>query len=189
MRLAIFGGTFNPIHNAHLRIAQAAADRFQLDRVILIPAAHPPHKDGQGIAPYAHRLAMVKLACAFDGRFEASDLESGGEKSYSIRTIEKLRADLGPDDRLFFIIGADAFDEIETWYRWRDVVPLVEFIVVTRPGHTYNAPAGAIVHSLDGLELPVSSSAIRVALAQGRRPDDLPDEVNDYIRQHGLYGR
>lgn len=187
MRLAIYGGTFNPIHNAHLRIARAAADRFALDRVLFVPAAHPPHKNGREIVPYEHRLRMVRLACESDPRFEPSDIESGSEKSYSIRTIQRLCANLGPDDRLFFLIGADAFGEIETWYRWRDVVRLVEFLVVTRPGHQYEVPAGAIVLPVDGLEVPVSSSDIRAKLRAGLKPPELPDGVYDYIRQHGLY--
>lgn len=127
---------------------------------------------------------MVRLACATDLRFVASDAERGSEKSYSIHTIKRLRNDR---DHLYFLIGADAFEEISTWYRWREVIALVEFIVVTRPGHGYRVPDGATVHALDGLELPVSSSDIRKALAGGERPSELPDAVYAYIRQHGLY--
>ena len=187
MNLAIFGGTFDPIHNAHLMVAREAAQKFHLDKVLFIPAAHPPHKPEVGGDDYHHRLRMVELACGGERLFEASSLESGSAQSYSIDTIEKLRATLGPDDRLFFVIGADAFADITTWHRWKDVVADVEFIVVTRPGHEYSAPAEAHVHRLDTLALPVSSSEIRRQLADGESPSELPPKVLDYIRLNNLY--
>ncbi len=88
---------------------------------------------------------------------------------------------------MFFIIGADAFAEIRTWFRWEDVVASVEFIVVTRPGHTYLSPPGAKVRRLETVALPVSSSEIRNALLRGESPVDLPPKVAEYIREHGLY--
>ena len=187
MRLAIFGGTFDPIHNAHLAVAAAAADRFQLDRVLLVPAARPPHKAGAQ-APYADRVRMAELAASRDPRFEVSRLEEGTERSYSIDTIAKVRAALAPNDTLFFIIGADAFAEIRTWHRWRDVARGVRFLVVSRPGAEYGAPPEVQFDRLDTLDLPVSSSAIRAALARGERPQDVPPAVMDYIAGHGLYG-
>jgi nicotinate-nucleotide adenylyltransferase len=187
LNLAIFGGTFDPIHNAHLTVAREAANKFRLDKVLFIPAAHPPHKPEVGGDDYHHRLRMVELACEDEPIFEASSLESGSAKSYSIDTIERLRATLAPGDRLFFVIGADAFAEIATWHRWRDVVAQVEFIVVTRPGHEYTAPPGARVHRLDTLALPVSSSEIRRQLAESESPGELPPKVLDYIRANRLY--
>lgn len=187
MRLALFGGTFDPIHNAHLAVARAAADHFQLDRVLLIPNAIPPHKQRQTTAGYAHRLAMVELAAQADPRFAASRLEEGQEKSYSILTIERVRGELGPEAQLFFLIGADAFSEIETWFRWRDVLAQVEFIVLSRPGYSCDIPEGARVHLLETLQLDVSSTAIRRALARGEAPPELPPAVLQYIRQHSLY--
>jgi nicotinate-nucleotide adenylyltransferase len=187
LNLAIFGGTFDPIHNAHLTVAREAAYKFRLDKVLFIPAAHPPHKPEVGGDDYHHRLRMVELACEGESLFEASSLESGNAQSYSIDTIEKLRAILAPGDRLFFVIGADAFADITTWHRWKDVVAEVEFIVVTRPGHEYTAPAEACVHRLDTLALPVSSSEIRRQLADGESPDELPPKVLDYIRANRLY--
>src|SRR5579862_637552 len=112
MRVGLFGGTFDPIHLAHLAVARAAADRFRLDRVLFVPSAHPPHKAGVTYAPYEDRVRMVELACEGEPRFEVSRLEEGTERSYSIDTIEKLRTTLAPGDQLFFIIGADAFAEI-----------------------------------------------------------------------------
>jgi nicotinate-nucleotide adenylyltransferase len=182
MRTAIFGGTFDPIHSAHLVVAREAADAFALDQVLFIPAAHPPHKDAG--APYEERYRMVELACAGDPRFKPSRLEEGAQTSYSIYTIEKLKA---PGVTLFFVIGADAFAEICTWRRWQDVVAMVEFVVVTRPGHTYTSPPGAKVHRLDTVALPVSSSEIRQALARGETPQELPEKVAAYVRERGLY--
>ncbi|MEQ1883876.1 MAG: nicotinate-nucleotide adenylyltransferase [Bryobacteraceae bacterium] len=183
MKTAIFGGTFNPIHTAHLTMACAAADTFGLDRVLFIPAGNPPHKETS--TPFEHRFRMVELACAADARFVASRIEEGKEKSYSIHTIEKLQ---GAGDQLFFIIGSDAFEEITTWYRWRDVLRSVEFIVVSRPGHKITVPEGARVHKLETVELPVSSSEIRRALAAGQTPEVVPAEVLRYIRENNLYG-
>ncbi len=182
MRTAIFGGTFDPIHNAHLVVAREAADAFSLDRVLFIPAANPPQKETG--ASYEDRYKMVQLACAAEPRFIPSRLEEGKEKSYSIHTIERVKATNGD---VFFIIGADAFAEIQSWYRWRDVVASVDFIVVARPGHYYSAPTGARVHRLETVALPVSSSEIRQKIARGERPQELPSAVTDYIRSRGLY--
>jgi len=168
-------------------MAQAAAERFRLDRVLVIPAAHPPHKSGATFASYEDRLHMVELACADDARLEVSRLEEGTARSYSIDTIDKLRASLSPGDDLYFIIGADAFAEIQTWHRWRDVVRGVIFIVVSRPGHVYAVPEGARVERLESLDLPVSSSEIRRALAARKRPSDVPECVLEYIFHRGLY--
>src|SRR5438045_2938359 len=182
MKIAIFGGTFDPIHGAHLVVAREAADHFALDRVLFIPAANPPHKEAG--TDYEHRYRMVELACSEDPRFEPSRLEEGVEKSYSIHTIERVKA-FG--DRVYFVIGADAFAEIQTWFRWEEVVAAVEFIVVTRPGHEYTSPPGAKVHRLETVAMPVSSSAIREALARGEIPQQLPPAVAAYIRENGLY--
>jgi len=186
VRLALFGGTFDPIHSAHIAVARAAADHFALDRVLLIPNAIPPHKQRQTGASYEHRFAMVAAAVEGDPRLEASNLERGNETSYSILTIERVRA-AWPSAALFFLIGADAFSEIETWRRWREVIAQVEFIVLSRPGYGYDIPVGATVHRLDSLQIDVSSTAIRRALAAGEMPDALPAPVERYIRAHGLY--
>jgi nicotinate-nucleotide adenylyltransferase len=187
MRLATFGGTFDPVHNGHLAVAREATRHFALDRVLFIPAGRPPHKSAGPHAPYADRLRMVELACAGEPRFEASRLEAGTGTSYSIETIEKVRAGLAAADELFFLIGADAFGEIETWRRWRDVVRSVEFLVVSRPQRQYAIPTGARVHRLDDLEVPTSSSEIRRKLARGDFQVDVPAAVLDYIRARGLY--
>lgn len=186
MRIAIFGGTFDPIHLAHLIVAREAADRFQLAKVLFIPAANPPHKRDTETA-YEHRYRMVELACQADPRFEASRLEEGERQSFSYYTIQKVRRMLGPADHLFFLIGADAFAEIDTWHRANEVLQMVEFLVVTRPGHRYRIPEGARVERLETLALPVSSSEIRRKLAAGWRVEELPEAVQDYIQQNRLY--
>jgi len=186
MRTAIFGGTFDPIHSAHLTVAREAADTFALDRVLFIPAANPPHKEAH--TPYEDRFKMVELACQKDPRFIPSRLEAGGEKNYSFYTIQRVRSSEGPAAKLFFVIGADAFAEIGSWHRSKEVIGSVEFIVVTRPGHHYARPPGARVQRLETVALPVSSSEIRQALAHGETPPELPPCVMTYIREHGLYG-
>ena len=129
---------------------------------------------------------MAELACAVDPRFEVSRIEEGSRRSYSILTIEKLKAQgIGP---LSFLIGADAFADIRSWHRWQDVVASVEFIVVTRPGAGWETPPGAVVHELTGLQLPVSSSEIRAQLMRGAPGVPVPRAVLTYICEHGLYG-
>jgi nicotinate-nucleotide adenylyltransferase len=188
-RIALFGGTFDPIHNAHLEIARAAADRFDLRRILFIPAANPPHKADGVTAPFEDRARMVELACAIDPRFEVSRIEEGPGRSYSILTIEKLQAaGMGCESApLSFLIGADAFKDIRSWYRWQDVVASVEFIVVTRPGANWETLPGAVVHGLTGLQLPVSSSEIRDQLIRGDSGVPVPTAVLRYIREHDLY--
>jgi nicotinate-nucleotide adenylyltransferase len=131
---------------------------------------------------------MAELACAEEPRFEVSRLEENTERSYSIDTIEKVRAGLNPTDRLYFLIGADAFAELGTWHRWQDIVAAVIFIVVSRPGNGYRVPEGARLERLENLDLPISSSEIRDALARGKPVTDVPEQVLRYILQHRLYG-
>ncbi|MGD0580936.1 MAG: nicotinate-nucleotide adenylyltransferase, partial [Bryobacteraceae bacterium] len=167
MNLALYGGTFDPIHRAHLIVAGEAAEQFKLEAVWFVTAGQPPHKPAGGTTPYEHRQRMVELACAGDPRFHSPRLEQTAGASYTIRTIQRVRARLQPDDRLFFLIGADAFAEIGTWYHAAEVLAAVEFIVVSRRGYVYPVPAGARIHRLETLALPVSSSEIRRTLEQG----------------------
>ena len=187
MKLCIFGGTFDPIHKAHLVIAREAAEAYALDRVLFIPSANPPHKQAGATTDFEHRYRMVELACAEDPRFEPSRLEAGTSRSYSIVTIEKVQATLDPGDRPYFLIGADAFAEIGTWHRSRDVLEAVEFIVAARPGYEYPVPAGAHVHRLETVALGISSSEIRYRLEAGDMPEELPAPVAEYIRLKRLY--
>ena len=184
-RVALFGGTFDPVHDAHLEIAAAALRRFGLEKILFVPAANPPHKPAGVTASFEDRVHMLELACAAEPAFEVSRIEEGSACSYSILTIEKLRLPgTGP---LAFLIGADAFAEIRTWHRWQDVVNAVEFIVVTRRGAEWHAPPSAIVHELNGIDAPVSSSAVRAALAKGEPDIPVPASVLSCIRDRGLY--
>lgn len=187
MRVAIFGGTFDPVHCAHLEVARQATVRCSLDRVLFVPASHPPHKWLRAEASFEDRVRMLELACEGEPRFEVSRLEEGEQVSYSIHTIEKVRAALGPADELFFLIGADAFADLPTWHRWPDVVRLVTFIVASRPGHDYRTPEGARIVPLPTLALPVSSRELRQKLAAGEEPKEIPAKVLEYIRARGLY--
>ena len=187
-RIAIFGGTFDPIHNAHLAVAREAVQQFSLDRVLVIPNGNPPHKQGVERADWADRYRMVELACAGDPHLMPSRIEEGEARSYSIHTIGRVKA-AHPGDRIFFLIGADAFAEIHTWHRWEEVLAAVEFIVVSRPGHRYEVPAGARALPLETMALDISSSDIRAALKAGRIPEQaLPATVQAFIAGRGLYG-
>ena len=186
-RLCLFGGTFDPIHSAHLRIAEEARRKFSLDRVLFVPAGSPPHKVAAGVTPYEDRLRMVEIACQPYPYFEVSTLEKGEGQSFTVDTVERFRETIGPEDRLYFLIGADAFDEIESWNRWQELVAMIDFIVVTRPGGRYNVPPGARIHRLEGLELAVSSSAIRLRLSQHEPTPELPAKVREFIDSRGLY--
>jgi nicotinate-nucleotide adenylyltransferase len=185
--VCLFGGTFDPIHLAHLRIAEEAQRSYALDRILFVPAANPPHKEGAGLTPYGDRYRMVEIACKPYAGFIASRLEAGRRPSYTVDTVKRIRKDLAPGDRLFFLVGGDAFDELETWKGWQELVRLTEFIVVSRPDSEYRILAGARVHRLDGLALPVSSSTIRARLATGEATPELPAEVRAFIEKRGLY--
>jgi nicotinate-nucleotide adenylyltransferase len=169
-----------------LTVAREAADSFGLARVLFIPAANPPHKSNGIFASYEDRFRMVQLACACDARLEASRLEEGAEKSYSIHTIERVQA-AEPEADLNFLIGADAFAEITSWHRWRDVLAAVTFIVVGRPGAVYEVPAGARVLRLEHIDLPISSSEIRKLLKDGAADAPVPAAVAAYIEERQLY--
>lgn len=187
-RNCLFGGTFDPIHNAHLRIALEAMKRFALDRVLFIPAGNPPHKESSGVTDYEDRFQMVELACAPYPKFTVSRMEEGQNHSYTVETLRRFRETMAPDDRLFFLIGSDAFDELHSWHQAERVIELTEFIVVERPGHHYRVADHAVVHRLDGLALPISSSGIRGRLASGEPTPELPPAVRNYIEERGLYG-
>ncbi len=194
MRIALFGGTFDPVHSGHMEIARAAADRCRLDRILFVPSGRPPHKDAGKQAPYQDRLRMVEIACAADPRFEASRLEDpdalGAGKTYSVDTIERVLQTLEASDQLFFLMGEDAFRELDIWHRLDDVVRLVEFIVVTRPGEgeTPSPIAGVRAHWVRGVRNSLSATEIRGRLADGEELGQvLPAGVGAYIREHGLY--
>lgn len=187
MRLGLFGGTFDPIHNAHLAVAREACDACELDQVWFVPNAVPPHKAPGQQATWDDRFRMVELACAADARFRASRIEEDPRKSYTIHTLNAVREQLKAGDSLYFLIGADAFAEIHLWYRRDEVFQLVDFIVVSRPGHEYQVPPGARVHRLESLQMNVSSSDVRRRLEAGDTDVPVPRSVLSYIEAHGVY--
>lgn len=137
-RIALFGGSFDPIHNGHLAIARAADRRFNFDEMHFIPASRPPHKLKQHMAPFPHRFAMVALACSDHPHFvpsvaEAGDDFSGSQLQYSVDTVRYFRH-THHGDRLYFIIGADAFLDIPMWKEYETLLGLCDFVVANRPG-------------------------------------------------------
>ena len=134
-KIGLFGGTFNPIHSGHIKAACVVRDQFMLDRILFIPSSIPPHKDSQAIVSPEIRLHMVKLALENYPEFFASSIEIDGEgTSYSILTLKKLKK-IYPGSSLYFILGIDAFLEIETWKDYEKVLELCHFVVISRPGY------------------------------------------------------
>ncbi|HET6675690.1 MAG TPA: nicotinate-nucleotide adenylyltransferase [Nitrospiraceae bacterium] len=134
MRLGLLGGTFNPVHNCHLKVAAQTRDALALDRILFIPAGDPPHKAPDSLAPARHREAMVRLAIEEEPSFGLSDMEVRRPgRSYSIDTVRALRAELGPTPHLFFIIGLDAFLDLPSWKEAEALLRACHFVVVSRP--------------------------------------------------------
>jgi nicotinate-nucleotide adenylyltransferase len=134
MRLGLLGGSFNPIHNCHLKIAAQTRDALRLDRILFIPAGDPPHKTPGSLAPAIHREAMVRLAIEGEPSFGLSDIELRRTgRSYSIDTVRALRSALGPAADLFFITGLDAFLDFPSWKEADTLLRACHFIVVSRP--------------------------------------------------------
>ena len=139
-RIALFGGSFDPIHSGHIDVARAADRRFNFDELHFIPASRPPHKLKQHLAPFPHRFAMVALACTEHPHFvpslaEAGEDFSGTQLHYSVDTVRYFRHVYhGHGDRIFFMIGADAFLDIPTWKEYETLLGLCDFIIANRPG-------------------------------------------------------
>jgi nicotinate-nucleotide adenylyltransferase len=195
MNLGILGGTFDPIHNAHLFIAEEARVRFAMDRVVFVPNALPPHKQSYPVSDPRHRHEMVELAIESNPFFECSRMEIDRPgPSYTVETLLALR-NQWPDAELYFITGMDTIGEIPTWFRPDEVIRLARFIVAERPGYDWEAaqkdlPAELIerVRPLDSHHLDISSTEIRVRVQQGLPIRYLaPDPVVAYIQEHALY--
>jgi len=195
LKIGLFGGTFDPIHNGHIKVAQAAKNNLQLDKVILIPAGDPPHKAGKNLSDKMHRLDMARLAAEPLGA-EVSDwelLQTG--KSYSVDTVRHFQATC-PRDELFFIIGADSFYDIPTWWHYRELLELCSFVVVARPDTDKNKLLAKYagdekpprVFYLQDILVDISSTAIRDKVRRGEDISTLvPPAVQDYIHSHKLY--
>jgi nicotinate-nucleotide adenylyltransferase len=230
MNIGLFGGSFDPIHRGHLALAQAAADRYLLRQVLFVPASIPPHKQKHPLTAFIHRYAMVALATQDERGFVPSLLEAGadpgtdpgadsksGGANYSIDTVRRLKKSLKKSDRLFFLIGIDAFRHVAKWREARALLAECDFIVASRPGFSlrdvaeslpedlrppaavtrpfHKQPAkgdlvlpGVTLHLLEGVNQNISATAIREAAAQGKPLARwLDPRVADYIRKHGLY--
>ena len=135
MRVALFGGTFDPVHLGHIAVARVAAEKFKLNQVYFVPADLPPHKQKRKLTDFQHRFAMLALATIDDKRFVPSLLDAHtGQPNYSIDTVRRLKKELKTLDKLYFLIGMDAFKEIATWRQPEELLAECEFIVAARPG-------------------------------------------------------
>jgi nicotinate-nucleotide adenylyltransferase len=232
MNIGLFGGSFDPIHRGHLALAQAAVTRCSLRQVLFVPANVPPHKQKQPLTPFIHRYAMLALATQNEKQFVTSLLEapefaaSGASKApadrpeaanYSINTVRRVKKSLKKSDRLFFLIGIDAFRDIAKWREARALLAECDFIIASRPGYSlrdvaeslpedlrpsaavtrpfHKQPAtgdlvlpGVTLHLLEGVNQNVSATVIRTAAAQGKPLARwLDPQVADYVKKHGLY--
>ncbi len=224
MNIGLFGGTFDPVHKGHLALARAAMERCNLHHVYFVAANSPPHKQQRPLAPFAHRFAMLALATTGEKCFVPSLLEApqettrGKEKpNYSIDTVRRLKASMKATDRVFLLIGMDAFAEISNWHQAEALFKECAFIVAGRPGYSLADVANALpeklrpraevtrpfqkqlacgdlvlpgvtIHLLEDLRQPASATAIRVAAAAGKPLTKFLDPaVAEYIKKMGLY--
>ena len=193
MNLAIFGGTFDPIHSGHVAAAVSVADAFAIDRVLVIPSGNRRTRPAAAKPTTSTATGMVESACSADARLTPSRIEAPGEpgqRHYSYDTIRRIKRQFAFDDPLRFIVGSDAFAEVRLWRRWDDVAREVEFIVVSRPGDRSEEPApeGIRAQWRKGPMNPASSSEIRHRVKiGGSLLDMVPADVCDYIREHRLY--
>ena len=208
-KIGLLGGTFNPVHLGHLQLAEAAIAECGLDQVLFIPAGWPPHKDETEIASFAHRVAMLRIACGQDTRFSCSAIE--GElptPSYTIDTLRAIAGKYSGGTGFFFIIGSDAFLEILSWKSYCEVLRCVTFIIAERQGHSFDRLHGFLreldyvdngiswkrkdgykdIILLDTRPGDFSATALRREISKGMLPGKyVPDQVLLYIKNHNLY--
>jgi nicotinate-nucleotide adenylyltransferase len=212
LNIGIYGGTFNPIHFGHLRTAEEVWAKFKLNKVVFMPCAQPPHKVDEEVIDSLHRLKMVTLAITGNEHFTASDLEvlrTG--KSYTIETLVELRKQM-PESDFYFILGLDAFLEINTWHRWEELFSQTNFIVTTRPGSKkttiskmmpkevrkqfkWQSKEQMFVHKSGKkvifnpvTDINLSASRVRAMVREGMSIRYLlPRRVIEYITEHKLY--
>ena len=212
--IAIFGGTFDPIHSGHLAVAEASEHLFGLDAIYFVPLSRPPHKEREKLAEFCHRYAMAALAVAGHSKFipslaEAPPESGAAEVFYSIDTVRRFRREY-PRDRIYFIVGADSFLEITIWKSFEALLDSCDFIIASRPGFRIDAvrqvlpskmlggkPARApnaialrksTVHLLTAVSSEVSSTEIRRCCKSGASIHALvPEDVEDYILKQALY--
>lgn len=212
--VALFGGTFDPIHTGHIAVAQAAQRRFHLDAIYFIPSARPPHKTKLSLTPFVHRYAMVALVCSNHHGFIPSLAEAEMDGAtprvyYTIDTVRRFRRE-HPDERLYFIVGADQFLELPTWKNYEALLDCCDFIIASRPGFKLDALRLVIppeklgrqvetdhqkivlrkssIHLLTTVSSHVSSTEIRDRLEKQKSIHGLvPERVEEYIQGQALY--
>lgn len=206
-RIGVMGGMFDPVHLAHLAVVKQVLNTLELDVVYMVPCAVPNHR-GQPGASGAHRAAMLSLAVADEPRLvvDRRELQRPGI-SYMVDTLNSFATEF-PDAALVYILGKDSFLSLPGWHKWRQLIDICHLCVTGRPGvvgvmpdelayeearrrvsnvtEIFSQQRGKLMY-MDNLDLPVSSSAIRDALAQGEMPAQLPLSVQRYIREHRLY--
>ena len=199
-RVGWLGGSFDPVHAGHLHVALAAADALALERVLLVPAALPPHKRQRALASGADRLALLAIAARADRRLQPCDVELRRPgPSYSVDTARELLAALPPGTELCAIVGEDTLADLPNWKDAAELLALVSFCPVARAGRDPDpAPLAALAGAevVEGIrrrvlrlpEHPASSTAVRAALLARETPRWLPPGVLDEIRRRGLYG-
>ena len=212
-RIAFYGGSFDPIHNGHLTIAQKIIEVFRLDEFVFIPAFHAPHKKNKQVSSAFHRYAMLSLATANIDEVKVSTIElDAPERPFSIETLSKLKSELGETHQIFFVIGADSWQEITTWRDWETLLKLVNFIVVTRPNYeiTFSHVTEEIIEQIvdlrnnktfaanenesriyitDCVQLDISATKIRSSVSGklNNWQEFMPNEVAKYIEKYELY--
>jgi len=193
----VLGGTFDPIHIAHLAIAEEARTQLGLDKVVFVPAGLPPHKMDVHVSPAEHRLAMVELAIAGNPHFEVSrvDIDRFGP-CYTVDTIALLREEWGPDVEIYFIMGSDSLADILTWHKPDRLIRLCRIVAVGRPGYRVDMDelerclpgASQRILFINSPQLDVSSSEIQRRVRAGESIKyQVPEAVERYIYEHGLY--
>lgn len=187
------GGSFDPVHLGHLCAAQDALEHMELDKILFVPAAQAPLKQAGVRASDAHRLGMLRCALEHFDRFEVSDFEIlKGGVSYTLETVRHFRQ-VYPHDRLFWIIGADQLARLHLWMRAEELVRLVEFVCLERPGHALQAPSslpGLRWHRCPGHLLDISSTEIRARAGRGQSLDCfMPHKAVVYLRENALYSK
>ena len=195
-RIALYGGTFDPVHIGHLEVARRVSQLFEIEKVLFIPAQVAPHKIGRPVTEPIHRYAMLALATQNDPQLSISTFElDAPDRRYTVDTIANFQRALGDSTELFFIMGADSWAEITTWREWERLLAMINFIVVTRPGYEpgtglqENARAPNLFFT-DVVMNDVSATNIR-RLARERHFDELagllPEPVLEYIKKYEIY--
>lgn len=193
-RIALYGGTFDPIHLGHLEIARKVLELFEIEKVLFIPAQAPPHKIGRPVTEPIHRYAMLALATQNDPRLSIStfELDAPGRR-YTVDTVQHFQKTLGDAAELFFIMGADSWSEIQTWREWERLLLMINHIVVTRPGYEVAEAPPEVKHRVfftDAVMKDVSATNIRRLASEGRVEELaklVPEPVAEYIRKYQIY--